>query len=76
MCMCALECVCVCARSRYDGWDNMNRMDIREKFQQMTPEKIKFARKGFTKVIFANARFCHRQRLALLRAVEPAAAQC
>jgi hypothetical protein len=54
----------------------MNRMDIREKFQQMTPEKIKFARKGFTKVIFANARFCHRQRLALLRAVEPAAAQC
>ena len=52
MCMCALECVCVCARSRYDGWDNMNRMDIREKFQQMTPEKIKFAKKGFTEVIW------------------------
>jgi hypothetical protein len=35
----------------YDGWDKMNRMDIREKFQQMTPEKIKFAKKGFTEVI-------------------------
>jgi len=27
-------------------------MDIREKFQQMTPEKIKFAKKGFTEVIW------------------------
>ena len=36
----------------YDGWDKMNRMDIREKFQQMTPEKIKFAKKGFTEVIW------------------------
>ena len=34
----------------YDGWDKMNRMDIREKFQAMTPEKIKFAKRGFTEV--------------------------
>lgn len=34
----------------YDGWDKMNRMDIREKFQAMTPEKIAFAKRGLTEV--------------------------
>ena len=28
----------------------MNRMDIREKFQQMTPEKIEFAKRGLGEV--------------------------
>jgi hypothetical protein len=34
----------------YDGWDKMNRMDIREKFQEMTPQKIAFAKRGLNEV--------------------------
>lgn len=34
----------------YDGWDRINKMEINEKFQEMTPEKVEFAKKGLSQV--------------------------